>query len=91
MGPFSVDEQSHINVISLALDLTPPLPAALGVLRKWTAESVRFIYLPSSTFIANTKGYPVLPKGTQAFIRESMAASIFHYFLCFSFADQIRT
>ncbi|KAJ7104203.1 PRMT5-domain-containing protein [Mycena belliarum] len=58
--------------LSLTLDLTPPLPVNSGFLSKWKAEAVRYLFLPSSTFIANTKGYPVLPKGTQSFIRESM-------------------
>ncbi|KAF5359278.1 hypothetical protein D9756_003377 [Leucocoprinus leucothites] len=58
--------------LTLTLDLTPPLPSKLGVLSKWAAESVRYIFLPASTFIANTKGYPVLPKPTQSFIRDSM-------------------
>ncbi|KAJ6619700.1 PRMT5 arginine-N-methyltransferase-domain-containing protein [Mycena sp. CBHHK59/15] len=61
--------------LSLTLDLTPPLPMKSGFLSKWTAEPIRYLFLPSSTFIANTKGYPVLPKGTQSFIRESMTAS----------------
>ncbi|EGO24309.1 hypothetical protein SERLADRAFT_356020 [Serpula lacrymans var. lacrymans S7.9] len=59
--------------LTLTLDLTPPLPTTLGVLSKWTAEPVQHIFLPASTFIANTKGYPVLPKGTQSFVRQSMA------------------
>lgn len=59
-------------MIDAALDLTPPLPLNLGVLSKWAAEPVQHIFLPASTFIANTKGYPVLPKGTQSFIRDSM-------------------
>ncbi|KAJ3485793.1 hypothetical protein NLJ89_g11868 [Agrocybe chaxingu] len=58
--------------LTLTLDLTPALPTTLGVLSKWAAESVRHVFLPSSTFIANTKGYPVLPKPTQQFIRDSM-------------------
>ncbi|KAJ7637720.1 PRMT5 arginine-N-methyltransferase-domain-containing protein [Mycena polygramma] len=58
--------------LSLTLDLTPPLPVKSGFLSKWKAEAIRHLFLPSSTFIANTKGYPVLPKGTQSFIRESM-------------------
>ncbi|KAF5377338.1 hypothetical protein D9757_008023 [Collybiopsis confluens] len=60
------------NRLTLALDLTPPLPNSPGVLGKWTAEAVRYIFLPASTFIANAKGYPVLPKPTQNFIRDSM-------------------
>ncbi|KAH6908994.1 shk1 kinase-binding protein 1 [Coprinopsis sp. MPI-PUGE-AT-0042] len=58
--------------LTLTLDLSPALPTSLGVLNKWAAESVRHIFLPASTFIANMKGYPVLPKPTQAFLRNSM-------------------
>ncbi|KAH7930189.1 PRMT5-domain-containing protein [Leucogyrophana mollusca] len=58
--------------LTLTLDLTPPLPSNLGVLSRWSAEPVQHIFLPASTFIANVKGYPVLPKGTQSFIRDSM-------------------
>ncbi|KAK7033061.1 protein arginine N-methyltransferase [Favolaschia claudopus] len=58
--------------LSLTLDLTPPLPVKSGFLSKWKAEPIRHLFLPASTFIANSKGYPVLPKGTQSFIRESM-------------------
>lgn len=58
--------------LTLTLDLAPPLPKTIGVLSKWAAESIRNIILPSSTFIANSKGYPVLPKPTQTFIRDCM-------------------
>ncbi|KAG9224846.1 hypothetical protein PTI98_009954 [Pleurotus ostreatus] len=59
----------------LMLDLTPlPFPTATEALLKWNAEPVKYLFLPSSTFIANMKGYPVLPKATQSFIREMMAA-----------------
>ncbi|KAG6900677.1 hypothetical protein C0993_004986 [Termitomyces sp. T159_Od127] len=58
--------------LTLTLDLALPLPTAPGALAKWAAESVRNILLPASTFIANAKGYPVLPKATQAFIRDCM-------------------
>ncbi|KAF8557423.1 PRMT5-domain-containing protein [Imleria badia] len=56
--------------LTLTLDLTLPLPANPGVLDRWAAEPVQHIFLPASSFIANVKGYPVLPKGTQAFIRQ---------------------
>ncbi|KAG9314881.1 protein arginine N-methyltransferase [Chiua virens] len=58
--------------LTLTLDLTPPLPANAGVLDRWAAEPVQHIFLPASAFIENVKGYPVLPKGTQALIRQSM-------------------
>ncbi|PSR79042.1 hypothetical protein PHLCEN_2v7229 [Hermanssonia centrifuga] len=58
--------------LTLTLDLTPPLPSALEVLNQWIAEPTRYIFVPGSAFLANAKGYPVLPKGTQSFIRDIM-------------------
>lgn len=58
--------------LTLTLDLTPPLPSVLSVLSQWSAEPVRNVFLPVTTFIANAKGYPVLPKVTQSFIRDMM-------------------
>ncbi|KAI0049761.1 PRMT5-domain-containing protein [Auriscalpium vulgare] len=58
--------------LTLTLDLTPPLPSVPGVLNRWAAEPIRHVFLPASTFIANGKGYPVLPKGSQMFIRDIM-------------------
>src|SRR5712672_1834616 len=56
----------------LALDLMPPLPSVPGVLNRWAAEPIRHLFIPASSFIANAKGYPVLPKGSQSFIRDVM-------------------
>lgn len=53
-----------------ALDLTNPLPPSAGALARWSAEPVNYIWLPASSFIPNAKGYPVLSKACQAFIRE---------------------
>jgi len=36
---------------------------------RWSAEPMRSIYLPASSFIANAKGYPVLSKSCQAFLK----------------------
>ncbi|TFY64898.1 hypothetical protein EVJ58_g2326 [Rhodofomes roseus] len=58
--------------LTLTLDLTPPMPSVISVLSQWSAEPVRHIFLPASTFIANAKGYPVLPKVVQGFIRDIM-------------------
>ena len=63
------------NANTTALDLTPPLPLSSTVLNQWLAEPVRYLWLPASTFIANAKGYPVLPKGTQSFIRDIFKVS----------------
>ncbi len=65
----------NTDSIDSALDLTPPLPAELEVLHQWVAEPTRFLFLPASAFITNMKGYPVLPKGTQSFIRDIMKVS----------------
>lgn len=64
-----------VVLMSAALDLTLPLPTNPGVLDRWAAEPVQQIFLPASSFIANVKGYPVLPKGTQVFIRQCMIVS----------------
>ncbi|CEL55507.1 protein arginine N-methyltransferase 5 [Rhizoctonia solani AG-1 IB] len=56
--------------VSVALDLTPALPASLGVLARWSAEHVQHLILPATTFIPNAKGYPVLPKLMQGFLRD---------------------
>ena len=67
----------YAQLIASALDLSPPLPLTAGVLDKWLAEPTRQIFLPASTFIANAKSYPVLPKGTQSFIRDIMKVSAY--------------
>jgi type II protein arginine methyltransferase len=61
----------------LALDLMPPLPSVPGVLSRWTAEPIRHLFIPASAFIANAKGYPVLPKGSQSFIRDIMKVRLY--------------
>lgn len=52
-----------------ALDLTNPLPPSIGALSRWTAEPVKNVWLPATAFIPNAKGYPVLSKACQAFLR----------------------
>lgn len=69
-GIFSLWPSSSLTYPSPALDLTPPCPPNPLLLARWTAEPTRFLFLPATTFIANPKGYPVLPKSTQRFIRE---------------------
>ncbi|KAL7415886.1 PRMT5 arginine-N-methyltransferase-domain-containing protein [Mrakia frigida] len=58
--------------LSLTLDLTTPLPPSPGALARWAAEPTRHILLPASSFISNAKGYPVLSKATQTFLKEVM-------------------
>ena len=73
-----------------ALDLTPPLPLSSTVLNQWQAEPVRNLWLPASTFIANAKGYPVLPKGTQSFIRDIMKVSFISATLSLRLQSDVR-
>jgi protein arginine N-methyltransferase 5 len=51
------------------LDLSNPLPPSTGAQQRWTAEPVSHIWLPATSFIPNAKGYPVLSKACQAFVR----------------------
>ncbi|WWC66577.1 uncharacterized protein I206_100480 [Kwoniella pini CBS 10737] len=55
--------------LSVTLDLTNPLPPSVGALARWTAEPVKYIWVPAGSFIPNAKGYPVLSKACQAFLR----------------------
>lgn len=52
-----------------ALDLSNPLPPSVGALSRWTSEPVKHIFLPATSYIPNAKGFPVLSKACQAFIR----------------------
>ncbi|BGP38641.1 hypothetical protein JCM10450v2_002591 [Rhodotorula kratochvilovae] len=56
--------------LTLSLDLTNPLPPPRSLTR-WAAEPIKHIFLPCSTFIPNAKGYPVLSKSMQAFLKSA--------------------
>ncbi|ORY29011.1 PRMT5 arginine-N-methyltransferase-domain-containing protein [Naematelia encephala] len=55
--------------LSVTLDLTNPLPPSVGALARWTSEPVKNVFVPASSFIPNARGYPVLSKACQAFLR----------------------
>ncbi|ORX34266.1 putative shk1 kinase-binding protein 1 [Kockovaella imperatae] len=57
------------NRLTVTLDLTNPLPPSAGALARWISEPVKQVWLPASSFIPNAKGYPVLSKACQAFLR----------------------
>lgn len=59
-----------------ALDLTNPLPSPKSLTR-WAAEPVRHIFLPCTSFIPNAKGYPVLSKSMQAFLKSAFKVRAF--------------
>lgn len=60
---------SRLHVL---LDLSMPLPSSSG-LSRWVSEPVSHMWLPASTFLANAKGFPVLSKATQSFLRLLLA------------------
>lgn len=60
------------SMLDAALDLTHPLPPSHGALARWAAEPTRHILIPATSFINNPKGYPVLSKATQTFLKEVM-------------------
>ncbi|KAJ3175875.1 hypothetical protein HDU87_005703 [Geranomyces variabilis] len=65
----------HNPKLSVALELGPDLPDEL-FLRQWTAEPVRTVILPTTSFIANTKGFPVLKKSHQVFLQKLMELNV---------------
>ncbi|GAA5836114.1 hypothetical protein JCM9279_002199 [Rhodotorula babjevae] len=61
---------SYSPRLTLTLDLTNPLPSPKSLTR-WAAEPVRHMFLPCTSFIPNAKGYPVLSKSMQAFLKSA--------------------
>jgi protein arginine N-methyltransferase 5 len=66
---------THVSPSS-ALDLTNPLPPALS-LNRWAAEPIKHIFLPCTSFIPNAKGYPVLSKSMQTFLKTIFKVRLF--------------
>ena len=60
---------SYSNRLHVCLDLSFPLPPSSTSLARWQAESIKAIWLPATSFIPNAKGYPVLSKGLQSFLK----------------------
>jgi hypothetical protein len=69
-----------------ALDLTNPLPPSRS-LDRWMAEPVKHIFLPCTSFIPNAKGYPVLSKSMQAFLKTVFKVRILSFFSFFQTAN----
>ncbi|KAJ3188946.1 hypothetical protein HDU85_004662 [Gaertneriomyces sp. JEL0708] len=64
------------NKLFVALQLEKTLPDDERLLSQWRSEPVKTVILPTSTFLKNAKGYPVLSKRHQAFLRTMMQDSI---------------
>jgi protein arginine N-methyltransferase 5 len=58
----------HHKNLYPALELTADLPSDPAVLERWCGEPVQVLILPTSIFLANRHGFPVLSKAHQAFV-----------------------
>ncbi|KAI9206931.1 PRMT5 arginine-N-methyltransferase-domain-containing protein [Polychytrium aggregatum] len=61
--------------LGVALELPSDLPAQAS-LNRWFSEPVKCIVLPTSIFLINKKGYPVLPKSHQMYIKQWMKYNV---------------
>jgi protein arginine N-methyltransferase 5 len=56
----------HNNRLFCCLELSEDLPDDLNELKRWAAEPLKAIIIPTRIFLENKKGYPVLSKQHQA-------------------------
>merc|ERR1712243_220668 len=70
----NVDSNSN-NKINLCLCVTETCPDDVDVMR-WVGEPVKTVRVPTSIFLLNKKGYPVLSKQHQNLIRKFIALDI---------------
>ena len=63
----------HCPRVGVAIEMSSDLPRDASLTR-WFSEPVKALVIPTSTFLTNAKGFPVLPKGHQAFIRRILRA-----------------
>lgn len=54
--------------VSVALEITEDLPSD-DVLQRWLSEPIKAVVLSTKLFLTNKKGYPVLSKAHQGFLR----------------------
>jgi len=60
--------------LSPALEIDDDLPDD-EIINQWFSEPVKLIFIPSRIFLSNSKGYPVLSKKHQAFVRRFLTTS----------------
>lgn len=58
----------HHARLSVALELTARLPKMELELSRWFAEPVQFLLVPTTVFLENNRGYPVLRKWHKALV-----------------------
>lgn len=54
--------------LGLALEMTNDLPDDDYEIERWYSEPIRMIIIPTSLFLTNKSGYPVLSKAHQKFL-----------------------
>ncbi|KAG2220444.1 hypothetical protein INT45_004186 [Circinella minor] len=62
----------HNPRIHVALELPKELPEDDLLLDTWIAEPIKSVIVPADIFISNNKGYPVLPKPHQTYLKKLM-------------------
>ncbi|CAG8593953.1 3805_t:CDS:10 [Ambispora leptoticha] len=62
--------EHHVK-LSIALELTADLPDNY-ILERWFGEPIKAVIVPTNIFLTNAKGYPVLSRKHQAFVRRLM-------------------
>jgi protein arginine N-methyltransferase 5 len=60
----------HSTALVVALEIGPDLPEDKELLDRWFAEPIGCLILPTSTFLTNKQGYPVLSKAHQQVVRQ---------------------
>ncbi|CAG8485867.1 5065_t:CDS:10 [Cetraspora pellucida] len=60
--------ENHVK-LSIALEVTQNLPED-NILDRWFAEPLKAVILPTTIFLSNAKGFPVLSKRHQTFVRK---------------------
>ncbi|CAG8622590.1 4955_t:CDS:10, partial [Scutellospora calospora] len=59
--------ENHVR-LSIALEVTRDLPED-NILDRWFAEPIKAVILPTKIFLTNAKGFPVLSRRHQVFVR----------------------
>ena len=61
-----LEENSKVGI---SLVMTPDLPGA-DEMERWFAEPIRSLTIPTSLFLSNKSGFPVLSKAHQMFVNK---------------------
>ncbi|RMZ94869.1 arginine N-methyltransferase 5 [Brachionus plicatilis] len=62
--------------LGLALEMTNDLPEDENEIERWYSEPIRMIIIPTSLFLTNKSGFPVLSKAHQKFINQFLKLDI---------------